>query len=537
MKLKPLDYNALLWNRLVQTYFVLLILLQSTFSYGQDLASLEQVVQQALKNNPTIQISALDVENRKGFLQSAEGQFNPALDFGISQSNDVTPNTYITREGVITGVPSESYNSFLFNYNLGVSKRFKTGLWVRPSLSLNNYGKDLNYDFLKTNGFGDLITNRGNLSMSATQPLLKGRGAKYYRATLDVQKLNLSASELNYINNSSAQIMNVIGAYLNYLSNWNSLEIQRSVQTNYQKFASQLKELADKEVIPQVELLFIQSNLTSQMAIVNQAEGRFVASRNALAEVMGMSIDEYEMQLPGDTKFFVESISEPDSVAYVSFWLKKALENRGDYLASLKQVESTQVNLGFAENDNQPQLDLNLGVGYNGIFESGSIDQYIAPFYSNIPGVNYYAGINFTLPMGRDATKGRIQSALAAKTTAEQRKRRTELSIKQNVSSTFYQVMTLSSAVEAIKESVELSKKSIENEYLKLKLGLSAVTSLVQVQRAYALSQSNLNNYLYSLNLAVIQHRFHTGTLIQASDDGALSVNLVEVFTLPPIAQ
>ncbi len=505
---------------------------------GQDYSALERVVTLAIEKNPRIRIADLDIQSQKGFAQQALGTFNPFLSFGLSQSSDLFPNTKAIREGLYVGTtPDPDFENFLLNYNLSVSKRFTNGLLLSPSLSLSNFGKDFNYQALDDAGLGKFITNRGSLYISATQPLLKGRGARYYRATLDVQRLNLNATQLSYINTSSLQILGVISAYLNYLSAWNALEIQKSVLENYKTFAIQLNELAEKDVIPKAELLFINANMTSQAALVAQAEGRYIAARNTMVELTGSGIDELDIASPVDTSFFVDNLVEPDSLTYVSFWMKKSLENRGDYLSAVKRIESNQVSLNFARNDNLPQLDLNVSVGYNGIYESNTFEQYFAPFYSNIPGMSYLAGVNFTLPLGRDATKGALKAAMANKETAEMFKTQIELNIKQNVSTTFNQILAFNKAVEESKQAVGYNKQSIDNEYTKLKLGTSTVVNLIQVQSAYAFSQSALNNYLYSLNLALVQHRHQTGTLITADENGKLSIDLTTVFDLPPTTQ
>ena len=502
---------------------------------AQDFAHLQWALQETFKSNPRIQISLQSVEAQQGFLLQAENLFMPSLNFSINSGKDRFPTSKFTRDDLF-GLDT-SYNfteTYLLSYRLYATQFFKTGLSITPEFRLSNFGKDDDYYLYEALGLGGLQTSAGSFYVHASQPLLSGRGAKAAAATLNIQKLQLNAAELEYQNDVSQQAYFVLQNYLSFLGSLYSFDINSKVLGGLETYKNQLSELADKDVIPKADLLYVNANYSQQSAFVNQSKNSVVRARNSLAESIGLGPERYNELATDQDGFFVESIEIPDSAAYVAYWVKKALENRGDYQGLKKRLESGEVNLAMAERNNAPQLDLNLSVGYNGIMESAGADVYFAPFYSNIPGVSYSAGLVFTLPVGLKQARGQVMSALASKESLAQSVRQLELNIQQSVASAYTEVVSYAEAVKQFQEAVASNAQALENEYIKLKLGTTTVVNLIQVQQNDANSRSNLNSYLGILNSAIIKFRYQTGTLVKG-DGTNWNIDPSEIFSMPPI--
>ena len=483
----------------------------------------------------SIKISEQNIESQEGFLLQAENLFAPALNFSLNNSVDDLPYTKSTREGLFDD-PILSYQNYLLTYRLSASKVFKSGLTLSPEFRLNNFGKDATYDLYQALGMGEFVTNTGSLFLYASQPLLNGRGSASAAASLNIQKLQLSAAQLEYQNDVSRQAFIVVQNYLSYLGSRYSFSINSQVLEGLITYRDQLTELADKDVIPKADLLYVRANYSQQSAFVSQSKNNVIRSRNSLSESMGLGGERYPELETSQEEFFVESIEIPDSSKYVTYWMKKALENRGDYQGLKKRVESGDVNIQFAERNNAPRLDLNLGVGYNGIYESNSAEQYVAPFYSNIPGMSYTAGVSFSMPFGLKNTKGALRSAVANRESLAQSLRSLELNIQQSVASSYSEVAMYAEAVSQFKQAVATNAEALDNEYIKLKLGTTTVVNLIQVQQNAANSRSNLNSYLGILNAAIIKFRYQTGTLVNGEGQ-SWSINPTEIFSLPAIGK
>ena len=504
-------------------------------SAAQNVAQIEKVLTTTFAKSPNVKISALSIDFQQGRIMQAEGAFNPELNFAINKNFNLSPSSIARREGWLGLTQNESFKSDILDYNLSVSKRFQTGTLIRPSLALTNFGRDVLFEDLSNAGLGEYITNRGKVFIDVTQPLLQGRGKKYYGATLEIEQLRLSAAQLDYAFRVSNQAYNVLLNYLAVVSARKDLEIQEAIEKNYEDFEKQLKLLSEKDVVPKAELTFINANLTAQHASVQNSKSAYRRAKNRLIESMGVSTTEVDNYDYTSMEFGIDSLPEEVAESYLIFWLEKASTTRGDYLAAQKTIASKNRNIEFAERQNKAKLDLTLGLGYNGIYESTSFEQYVAPFYSNIPGMSYRAGLVFQWPMGMKTTKGAYATALADKQTSEEFAKSLELNIQQQLSSSFNDIVYYNNAVRQSRLSVDFNYKARDNEYLKLQLGTSTVVNLVQVQNNYSFAQTSLNRLKLALNTALVKFRYESGNLIKITEENKIVVDVDEIFTLPKI--
>ena len=500
--------------------------------YSQSSSEIEFLIEAGLKDQPSIKISKDQIILSNGLLQELKGDFNPTLNFSLQRSQDIYPETKIYREGYVDD-PSASYRSDLFSYNLEVTKLFKNGLYLSPGVTLINNGKDASYRLLKSLGEGEYLTNRSNVYLKATQPLLRGRGKDYYSAQIETQQLNVSATEWDFYYNVSFQVYNILSSYLEFVGNANNLKIQTSVKDNLMKFREQLSQLADKDIIPQSELVLINANVSSQTAAVRQSNYFKALYLNRLTESIGWHNEEgIRLPLSPDT-FSFPALNLYDSSSYVAYWISEATKNRGDIIASTKRLEAAKRNIQFAERNNLPTLDLTASIGYNGIYESNSVEQYLSPIYSNIPGMSYTIGVTFSRPFGMDNMKGNLARTVATKDINEQYLNQSILNLEQSISSAYTEVINYHGAAAESKKAVQFHKKALDNEYIKLKLGSSTVVNLIQVQRNYTLSQSSYNNYLKFLYQAIIKFRLQVGEIAKFTNSKEIEINPNQILTLP----
>ena len=521
--------------RIVFSAFLMISSIMNQTASAQNIANLEVVLKTTFEKNPNVRISSLSIDFQQGRILQAQGQFNPSLNFGINKSFNLSPTTKAQREGLLGFSQNESFKSDLLDYELSLTKRFQTGTLIKSSLEFTNFGRNALYDDLSKAGLGQFMTNRGRLFFDVTQPLLQGRGKKFYSATLDVEKLRLNQAQLNYAFDVSSQTYLVILNYLSVVSARRELEIQISIETNYTEFEEQLRMLSEKDVIPKAELTFINANLARQHVTVLNSRSSYLSAKNRLLESMGLpssDISQYDFE---SMQYGLDSLQEEIEDGYLAYWLEKASTTRRDYLAAQKNVSIKKREIEYAENKNQARLDFTAGVGYNGIYESNSFEQYVSSFYSNIPGLSYRAGLVFQWPMGMMSTKGAYASALAEKQTSEQTVKSIELNIQQQLSSQYNNIIYYNEAVKQGQLSVDFNLKARTNEYLKLQLGISAVVNLVQVQNNYAIAQTSLNRLQFALNSSVIRFRFESGNLIEISELNEVVVDVDELFSLPKI--
>jgi len=89
--------------------------------------------------------------------------------------------------------------------------------------------------------------------------------------------------------------------------------------------------------------------------------------------------------------------------------------------------------------------------------------------------------------------------------------------------------------VSYLTESVKSYKKAYQNEVLKFQAGTTTSFALVQVQNNYLMAKNQLINVLTDLNIAVIELRHHTGTLIEPQSNNTFNFDPLQLFTLPVV--
>ena len=84
-------------------------------------------------------------------------------------------------------------------------------------------------------------------------------------------------------------------------------------------------------------------------------------------------------------------------------------------------------------------------------------------------------------------------------------------------------------------ESVKSYKRAYQNEVLKFQAGTTTSFALVQVQNNYLLAKNQLIDVLMDLNIAVIEFRHQTGTLIEPQGNNTFNFDTLQIFTLPVV--
>jgi outer membrane protein TolC len=476
---------------------------------------LDQVIQTTVANNPRIKVSLQSLEFTRGSMRIARSPFNTNIGLTGEGGREFSPNSI---EG--TTAPTESNYWF---YTLSASKKFGFGTTVTPAVGVYSYG----------NQADNREVNEGTAFLTIEQPVLRGLGAKYTMANLRVAELNLNSQENQYLYDASAYLLEALSAYLEYLGAQQNLNIQLMTEEAMQETVRIMSRLVELDAVPGSELVVSEANLANQQVSTALAQNRLSLSQNVLSQIMGISVEELAAMGSPLEEFPV--ITSPIIVneGYTTRWQQKSLSTRNDYLATVKDQEASLVNLDFAKRGMLPRLDLILGAGYNGIYQSTALDQYYQPFLSNIPGMNYNVGLRFNIAPRYDYEKGLRIQALAQNEAANQGLRDLELLIKREVQQDCDQIKYLLGATQSVLEAVEFSQQALENEKKKLNLGFSTAFNVALMQNNYLNAREREVALIQQLNLAIIRFKHHTGTLLEATGNSTFTVNSAQLFLLP----
>ena len=400
--------------------------------------TLDDVVSLALENNRTVKNAYLDRIVQQRDLEVAESKFVPefAPQFSISAERDDLEDIATNREELelSTSLSSLIPTGGEISLDFTVSRQFQ-----------NTTGSGNN---------GDETIDDRNLQLNFNQPLLRGFGINVNRASIEIARLTERANILSLKATLIDTVTDAIQGYRALLRTQERLKIERRSLESANRQLELTQALVDAGRRPRVEIVEAEANVANREVNVLTAENELRAAILNLIEILDIerSPEIVATEIPS-----IEELAPPK----LDELMKISLANNPDYLRSLIDVETAQLNLLLAEDD--IRWDLDLDIGYD--LDTGNrIDRR----------TNLRAGLTLSRELGRQQLEqkqavNRSQIDLEkAKNDLEERRETLEIEIK-NISR---DVRVNFRQVELARRARELSEQQLENQREKLRLGV-----------------------------------------------------------------
>ncbi len=441
--------------------------------------SLSQAVEQALENNLNLKLKQEDVTLAEGDTQKAQARFDTYLSAEAGASGkEITP---------LFQLGAEEENSSQLNGK--IQKRFTTGTEIGIGLRNGRFENDAE---------GMLIDPSYNstLSLSVSQPLLKGWGTDIQTAGIQVADKQLQAST-HLVDSQAADLAALVKrAYWNLVFAWQDIEVQKLSLTLANTLLEETKEKINAGKLAKVEIYQPQSEVTRREEIL-------IASERAI----GVAEDELKLLLNSNNWLATFQPTEKPDTSPVKLdqelILSNALTNRPDVKAADLQVDAAIINTKLAEDNIRPSLALVGMVGYGGTDEA--YDNALEAAFDDTE-TEWQIGLNFSIPFANDAAKGTLTQAMATHNKARTNAQLLRLHVKKAVRTTVRDVHLAIKAMEATRKTSLATLKRLEAEQAKFEAGRSTTLDVLIAQDAYsqALSQENRTNIVYVQSLAEI---------------------------------
>jgi len=514
---------------------ILLSIIITTLSMGQSngYLTVKDVVDFTLQNNKDIAISNYRISEVKGDIQISNAKFNSKFLLQANKEYITTPNTLDQRENLFGHGTSLFTKSDISRLSFELNKKFKFGTEITPGFSLNNYGKDSLYQWLKNSSNKGLYTNRSNLYLNINQPLLLGLGKDFNTYEERIALKEFKISELSHYHTLAYKIHQSLTSYLYYIYANKNLEVQLETQKWYETLLVQIRYLVEMDALPSGDLKYVNAIIASQNAIKQESEYTLQSNERNLAITIGLSTNQLaKLQFP-PKDFMIENIQPIDTLGYLSKCINESLLKRNDIAAANYRVEKSDLSINYAKKSIKQELNLKLGIGYNGIFESAGVEQVYQPFIQNIPGATYQVGLTLTINPRHDREKGELVKSLVRKEIEEAKKVQLVSEMNSSIDNCLKRIMAYNQIVAMYKTAVNYNKEALDNEYIKLKLGTSTIINLIQLQINYNEALTDLYSAKLNLNVSLIDFRFLTGTLVNIGSESTIEIDNNNLFLLP----
>lgn len=315
-----------------------------------------------------------------------------------------------------------------------------------------------------------------DLSVTYTQPLLRGAWSDYNLAGIDAARHGVARSEHDFVRLVQDTLLRVVEAYWelaysreNYRIVLSALDVARE-QLRITEERIRVRELAPRD------------RVADEAEVARREEERIVAENDirrredALRRLM---FDDHDGQLwrwnlrptepidirPGDDSLRWEALADV------------ALANRPDLKAARSLVAEAEIDLLQADRDTLPGLDLIGTWSSDGVRDSFT-DSFQDAFEQQFP--DWGLRLQFSVPVGNQAARARRRTA---ELEVERRQRAlysAMIDVTQEVREAVRNLQSLQESVRASAESVRLAETNLETEQVKLRVGSSTA---FEVQR------------------------------------------------------
>lgn len=488
--------------------------------------SLIGAVRLTLEREPSIAISKQQVLVGEGQVLSAQGGFDPALYAGANFQHTNTP--------VVAGASISEIKSDVTTYQTGLTQKLRSGITVNPAVTVTH---------TRDNYANTTSPSHANVALNFTLPLQKGRGEEVTTASEKAAMLNRDAALQSRKHAISTSITRTVVAYWDYLAAKQVLDIAKTSEARAKSLLDDARKLAAGDEMPPGEVKKYQSKLLHEAGNRIGSEQSLIEARSNLGLAMGLNGSEIALiTTPGDSFQLIDSTALGAIMVRdrAKGFAVMAQDLRSDLLSVDSRLRAAQVLLLAAADTKKPQLDLVLGVGYNGMTENRQPPAALNALGNNIGGANASAGLSYSWPVNNRAAQGLVMQQAAA---LEQIRLEKQALLDNILSSIEVRLNSLHSAAEQLKQAkseVDIQREVYDSEKKKYRYGMTTLLDLFTSEAQLTAAQLSEVNAQRNLAQALIRMRFETGTLLdqatETRDTETQTLDHSRLVTLPEFA-
>ncbi len=419
--------------------------------------TLEECVRRALQHGFDIEIQHYNESMAKDSIDVARGSFSPTLSLNGTQSHSDTAPV-----GTIAGTKSDARDA-----RLGVTELLKTGTSVSVSTDLARSASNP----ASLISFYNPVYN-SDLTVTVTQPLLRGAGTAVTTAALDQARIGFTRAGFDY----RAKALDIVQqTETDYYALVYAREQLRVYHVSLDLANRLLEEAQAKKTVgtaTNIDVLQALVGVATARSNVLTAEKSVKDSSDALLALIGR----FELDTAlGDAKF--EDFTGELPVIESSYQL--ALHHQPDYISAKMQLDQMQLDILVTKNALKPTVNLEGVLGFNGA-RGNTADAYDS--LANHDNNSWELDLTVSYPWGRISDKARYRQSLSTYNQQALTVRQLEQSILVQVRSAVRAVETNAEKVKIAALAAEFSTREYDLENARFTAGLATSRDVLQAQ-------------------------------------------------------
>lgn len=465
--------------------------------------SIEEAVARAREKNIDISVARITPRLTDFTIAGLEATYRLNLTSSTNASKVATPATNAT-QGVAVGT---NQNTSTIAWNGGLAQNLYKG-GGNYAVAFNNNRRAQS----SANAFRNPTFNSG-LTLTATQPLMRGFKIDATRAALQTNRISQQNDEIALQSTTQTTMANTRNAY------WDLVFAIQAVEAAQNSLDISSKLVVDNQARVEIGTL---APIDIKSAEAEQANRRLTLVQ-AQATVRTAELALKRLIVSGtDDPLWASSLNPVDRPAAtpepinVEAAVARALRERTDVQRSLNNLKISDINLQNQVDATKPQLNLTLNYGLSGLggpftptvrdpitgqivpqapVPSGYSDALRNIFGLDVP--QFAVGVNFAYPIGRSAQQATVARSRLSLEQTQANLKALQLQIATDVANAALTVQSSLEAVVASKKARELAQDKLNAMQSKFEVGMSTNYEVVQAQRDFADAQNNeLRNLL-----------------------------------------
>lgn len=479
------------------------IILNISISHAEEkiiALSIQDAIEMAMENNIDIKIESYSKEIAEIDVIKSIAEFDTQLSAELLASRRLRPEASAFASPEVGRDERQKLN-------IGIGSKTFTG--TAYSLDLSNIRTKTNSTFAGLNP-----EYSSNLSLSITQPLLKGFGIDINKRNIIISQNNREISEHRFKELVIDVVSDVQTLYWDMVFAIEDLKVKKESLKLAEEFRREAKVKVEIGTLPPIELLGAEAEVASRKEGVIIAENRLLDIEDRLKNII--RVEEGRLMLSSDLYDSAIMDEEIDKDEYI----ERAFKNRPDYQKAAIELKNKKILVKYYNNQKYPSIDLKGSFSLNGLSgDAKSVTFGGAPQVSSFGGNyidnlerlksgKYYsweAGIVFSIPIQNRSAKANLKEAQIATERSLFLIKRIEDKINLEVNIAVRGVEASIQRIKATRLSRELAEEKLKAEEKRFQVGVSTGFKLLEFQRDLAEEKSREIKAIADYKKAIVE--------------------------------
>ncbi|MBI5640633.1 MAG: TolC family protein [Nitrospirae bacterium] len=445
------------------SFCILLIVSTAAAAQRYDLI-LKEAIEIALRKNLLVKQEEANRAIAGADILIREGEFDPALKLQVNESFKKGP------------VASEIMGSEerLFQSEIGLGGKIHTG--ATYELKWTNASTRNNSPFFTLNPYYS-----SELTLTISQPFLKGAGSDVQKSGLRVARNNLSMASLSLDERAEQIVADTSMSYWILVSARAELEVAEISLRLARDLLEEVKAKITAGTLAPAEIYKAEAEVALREEALLRNRKLIADAEDKLRIVM--NIENWNAEIvPADRPPATSEMPPLDQA------LKTALANRKDLLQSAIDSQNKEILRRFYENQMLPDISITGSAGLNGLdgHYSDALDRIGAG-----RSYSWQVGIFLGIPIGNRSAKGNMLRAKYEEDRAGISREIIRQKVVTEVREAWRALQLAMESVEATAKTRTAAEKRLDAESVRFRTGMATLTDVLKFQEEYARAVSS----------------------------------------------